>query len=161
MIGDLGWYDFSFGGAKYSTKDFLSMRYKNRIWQDSFYAKWDYPAPEVHRFFLEKLKKQIELYNKYNIIFVTHVLPIKQFTVRRYSKSWNYLNAFLGSKEYGELILKYPNIRYSISGHVHYRKIRIINNKTFICNCLGYNKEWLWTENPFKEINKAFLSIKI
>jgi putative phosphoesterase len=162
IIGDLGWYDFSFGDSnKYNVENFSQMKYEERVWQDSINAVWNRSTMDMHRYFLDKLENQLKMYANKNIIVVTHVLPIVDFTVLPPSPMWEYMNAFLGSSEYGELILKYPNVKYAISGHVHYRKRKVINGTEFICNCLGYKNEWYNNDDPFVEINRAMMIINI
>lgn len=161
VIGDLGWYDFSFGDKKYNFKDFCRMKYEERVWQDSIKAVWDRSTLEMHKYFLEKLEKQLSIYKDKNAILVTHVLPIIDFTVQPPSPMWEYMNAFLGSSEYGELVLKYPNVKYAVSGHVHYRKQKIIQGTEFICNCLGYRSEWYENDDTQIEVDKAMMVIEI
>ena len=91
---------------------------------------------------------------------VTHVLPILDFTVQPPNRMWNYLNAFLGSRQYGELALRY-SVAYSISGHVHYRKQVRYDDTTFICNCLNYASQWLDNDDPLLEISRAFKVITL
>ena len=161
VLGDLGWYDFSFGDNKYSFDDFSKMKYGTRVWQDSIKAVWEKPTLDVHRYFIHKLEEQLEKFKKKNIVVVTHVLPIKEFTVQPPSPMWEYMNAFLGSKEYGDLILSYPNIKYAISGHVHYRKRKKIKGTEFICNCLGYRNEWYNNDNAYIEVDRAMVTIEV
>ncbi len=161
VIGDLGWYDFSFGDAGYSFSDFSRMQYEERVWQDSIKAVWDRPSLEMHRYFIKKLEDQLNKYKNKNVIVVTHVLPIKDFTVQPPSPMWEYMNAFLGSSEYGELILKYPNVKYAVSGHVHYRKQKIIQDTEFICNCLGYRSEWYENDDADIEVKRSMITIEI
>ncbi len=161
VLGDMGWYDFSFGSEKYTFEDFCRMKYEERVWQDSIKAVWDRPTLEMHKYFLEKLEKQLFLYKDKNVILVTHVLPIIDFTVQPPSPMWEYMNAFLGSSEYGELILRYPNIKYAISGHVHYRKQKIIQGTEFICNCLGYRSEWYENDDADIEVKRSMITIEI
>ncbi|MDA3941456.1 MAG: metallophosphoesterase [Spirochaetia bacterium] len=161
VIGDLGWYDFSFGDSKYSFNDFSNMKYEERIWQDSIKAVWGETPLDMHKYFINKLEKQLIKYKARNVIIITHVLPIQNFTVQPPSPMWEYMNAFLGSSEYGELILKYPNVKYAITGHVHYRKQIKINNTEFICNCLGYRSEWHENDDAEIEVNKAMMTIDL
>ena len=161
VIGDLGWYDYSFGDKKYTLNDFNQMKYEERVWQDSIHAFWDRSSLDMHKYFLEKLETQLEQYKNRNIILVTHVLPIIDFTVQPPSPMWEYMNAFLGSKDYGELILRYPNVKYSISGHVHYRKRKVIGNTEFICHCLGYRSEWYKNTDAAVEVDRAMGIIEI
>lgn len=161
VIGDLGWYDYKFGNRKYSIEDFDRMQYKDRIWQDSIKAVWGISTLEMHAYFLKKLDIQLNEQRDKNIILVTHVLPIEDFTVQQPSLMWEYLNAFMGSPDYGNLVKKYPDIKYSISGHVHYRKKLQKNNTAYICSCLGYSSEWQGNDDPFIEVAKAVISIEI
>jgi putative phosphoesterase len=168
IIGDLGWYDYAFGGSRYSQEDFDRMQFGERIWQDRIKAIWDRHTLEVHRIFYEKLDKQLSKAvasassdsGSPKIVLVTHALPRREFTVQRPDPEWIYLNAFLGSSEYGELALKY-GVRYSICGHVHYRKQVTVDGTRFICNCLGYAEEWKWSPDPQIEIDRAFLTLEL
>ena len=74
---------------------------------------------------------------------------------------WDYFNGFLGSKDYGELFLSVPEIKYSISGHVHYRKRLKKGHIDFICNCLGYRSEWPEGNDAAEEIASCFIVIEI
>lgn len=161
VIGDLGWYDFSFGSDKYTFGDFRRMQYEERIWQDSINAVWDRSTLEMHRYFIDKLEVQLKKNKNKNIIMVTHVLPVLDFTVQPPSPMWEYMNAFLGSSEYGKLISRYPNIKFAVSGHVHYRKQKIIQGTEFICNCLGYRSEWYENDDSDTEVNRSMITIEI
>jgi hypothetical protein len=88
------------------------------------------------------------------------VLPLLDFTVQPPDKQWNYLNAFLGSKQYGQLALDY-SVAYSICGHVHYRKEQIYGDTVFICNCLNYASQWLGNDDPVLEVARAFKTITL
>jgi putative phosphoesterase len=173
FVGDMGWYDYSYGGSQYTREDFDRMQIGERIWQDGIKAVWDRHTLEVHRTFHQKLDSQLKRISsaadhtagnpgtgRRKIVMVTHVLPRKEFTVQRPDPQWIYLNAFLGSPEYGELALQY-GVGYSICGHVHYRKQLTVNGTRFICNCLGYTDEWVWSRDPADEIDRAFLTLEL
>lgn len=178
FVGDLGWYDYRFGGSQYTREEFDRMQIGERIWQDRIKAIWDRHTLEMHRTFYQKLDSQLQKLSSAadpaadnpaagnpasgggKIILVTHVLPRREFTVQRPDPQWIYLNAFLGSPEYGELALRY-GARYSICGHVHYRKQVTVNGTRFICNCLGYTDEWMWSRDPATEIDRAFLTLEL
>ncbi len=161
VIGDIGWYDFSFGDTGYSFDDFSRMKYGERVWQDSIKAVWGKSTHEMHSYFLHKLENQLKTYQNKKVIIVTHVLPISDFTVLPPDPMWEYMNAFLGSREYGELILRYPNVKYAISGHVHYRKRKHIQNTEFVCSCLGYRTEWFENDDAGTEVERALMTINI
>ena len=160
VIGDLGWYDYSFGSRQYSVAEFDRMQIGNRLWQDKIKAAWDRSTLAMHRYFYHKLEKQLAAYKNKNIILVTHVLPLREFTVQPPNRIWRYLNAFLGSRQYGELALKYA-AAYSISGHVHYRRQVKHAHTMFICNCLNYSSQWRDNTDPTVEVKRAFKTIEI
>ena len=160
VIGDLGWYDYSFGSPDYSIAEYDRMKINGRQWQDKIKAVWDKSTIEMHRYFYRKLETQLESYKHNRVILVTHVLPIVEFTVQPPNNLWRYLNAFLGSRQYGELALKY-GVEYSISGHVHYRRQKSYENTTFICNCLNYASQWVDNDDPALEVMRAFKTIEI
>ena len=160
IIGDIGWYDYSFGGSEYTTEEFDRMTINGRLWQDKVKANWDRSTIEMHHIFYDKLEKQLQAHKHNNIILVTHVLPLVDFTVRSPNRMWNYLNAFLGSEQYGRLALDYA-VAYSICGHVHYRKQQTYENTTFICNCLNYAGQWVDNDDPILEVGRAFRTITI
>ena len=160
VIGDLGWYDYSFGSSDYTISEFDRMKIKDRLWQDKIKAVWGKSTIEMHQYFYHKLEKQLDAYKQKSIILVTHVLPILDFTVQPPNNMWDYLNAFLGSRQYGELALKY-SVAYSISGHVHYRRQKKYENTTFICNCLNYASQWIDNDDPVVEVKRAFKTIDI
>ncbi|MBW2633972.1 MAG: metallophosphoesterase family protein [Deltaproteobacteria bacterium] len=158
-IGDIGWYDYSFGSPEFSTEEFDRMKIDGRLWQDKVKAVWGCPTIEMHRYFFEKLEKQLQAHRNRKIILVLHVLPLQYFTVPEPNRMWSYLNAFLGSAQYGELALEY-DVRYVLCGHVHYRKQTRIHNTEFICNCLNYSDQWI-KDDPAEEIADVLKIIDI
>jgi hypothetical protein len=137
------------------------MRFAERVWQDGIKAVRKRGTVEQHRHFYAKLKRQLEEHTVKRIIFVTHVLPISDFTVRNRDAMWDYLNAFLVSREYGELVGQFSNVNYSISGHVHYRKKKRIGETEYICSCLGYIDEWKTGTDPLVEVPAAMTTLEI
>ena len=159
-IGDMGWYDYSFGSRQYTIEDFDRMKINGRIWQDKIKASWGKSTIEMHQHFHRKLERQLQNNQDKKIVLVTHVLPLVDFTVQTPNRMWQYLNAFLGSKQYGQLALKY-SVSYSICGHVHYRMQRKYENTVFICNCLNYASQWRDNNDPIVEVRRALQAITI
>lgn len=159
VIGDIGWYDYSFGHPRFTVEEFDNMEFNEMLWQDKLFARWDRPTIEVSNYFYTKLKRQLEEHQDKQIIFLTHVVPHVQFIVHSAYEMWHYFNGFLGSKAYGELVTQYP-VQYAVFGHVHYRKRKEIDGITFICNSFGYTREW-YHEDPVEELRRAFTTIEI
>lgn len=162
VVGDLGWFDYSLGGDSFSKEELSLMKYGGREWQDHIYAVWGRAPEEMHRFFYNKLVGSLETLRNRQVILATHMLPSREFTVgddHPQAELWTYFNAFLGSEDYGSLADTYPQIKVSISGHVHYRKRFSRNGTLFLCNCLGYTSEWDGTEDPAVEVPRTLITL--
>ncbi|AEI43899.1 metallophosphoesterase [Paenibacillus mucilaginosus] len=161
VIGDLGWYDFSLGDPRFTQEEFLRMEYGGRVWNDREFAPWDRPAPEMHRYFVEKLEAQLEAHRGSRILLVTHAVPHRHFTVPLPNETWSYFNAFLGSEAYADLIARHTDsIRYAVCGHVHYRKRLTFHRTELICSCLGYAKEWR-SSDVLEEMRRAVTDLEL
>jgi Icc-related predicted phosphoesterase len=153
-VGDAGWYDYRFGDSRYSTEDFDRMRFEGRLWWDKVNTRWDRSTLEIHEHFLRRLSGQLEAHAGRKLILVVHVVPIRELTVQPPNRMWSYLNAFLGSPEYGKLALRH-SVSYAVCGHVHYRRRQRIEGTLFICSCLGYTTEWTDPEDVDREVDGA------
>ncbi|MFD0871833.1 metallophosphoesterase [Paenibacillus residui] len=162
VIGDLGWYDYSFASPDFTFEQLERMQWGERTWKDSLYADWGMSVGQVHNYFVEKLKRQLDEHRGSSIILVTHVVPHKAFTVPETIGEWRYFNGFLGSRQYGELIRDYSDsIRYAVSGHVHYRKEVEENGVRLLNNGLGYRREWRSGQGAMEEVKRALLTIDL
>jgi putative phosphoesterase len=141
VVGATGWYDFGFGHPRFSLQDFERMRIGERLWNDRVNARWGRPTREVHRSFLEELERQLSGLRGRRLILATHVVPVPEFTVRPPDAAWEYLNAFLGSPEYGRLAIRH-GVEIAVCGHVHYRRRHQAGRTLFLTSCLGYAHEW-------------------
>ncbi|MFP4484516.1 MAG: metallophosphoesterase [Spirochaetaceae bacterium] len=168
LVGETGWYDFSLGSGAYAEEEFERMEIEGRVWQDRLFAQWGMPTREVHRLFLERLRARLERARKRagrtrhgsKIIMVTHAVPVTDFAVPFRPELWSYLNAFLGSREYGDLAMEF-GVSVSICGHVHFRREARHRPTRFICNCLGYRHEWRGNDNAFIEVSRAYREITL
>lgn len=152
LIGDIGWYDYSFASAGYKESQLDDMKCGERIWQDRLKNQWTVDNKGCSQLMLKRLETQLEAYKEYPAIVVTHMLPVKELCVSEEKDSWSYFNGFLGSEALGNLYRRYK-VEYGVCGHVHYRK-RFQDRKgcvkgggggkriAFICPCLGYHGEW-------------------
>ncbi|MFC4402537.1 metallophosphoesterase [Gracilibacillus xinjiangensis] len=159
VIGDSGWYDYSFGDVAFSEADFNKGNYMDRTWQDFIYTDWNRTNIEMHHHFYQKIREELETHKDKKIIMMTHMLTHPSFTVPMPNQKWAYFNAFLGSKHYSRLYEDY-NVKYGIMGHVHYRKIEHTDKTTMICACVGNNNEWQ-TKDLAKELDDAFYVMEL
>lgn len=144
LIGDIGWYDYSFAGTQYSREELDGMSISGRIWQDRLYNSWTEDNPGKNRLMLRQIEETMTECEKTpgaSFIAVTHMLPIKEFCVPAEQPDWDFFNAYLGSAALGRLYGRH-NVKYAVCGHVHYRSRLEKDGITWICPCLGYHTEW-------------------
>lgn len=140
VIGDMGWYDYTFGLTEYSLEAFQQRRQEN--WDTL--AKFDRDDVTLTSMMLDKLETQFEAHRDRRVIFLNHFVPYEEFIVRKDGNpEWNFTGGFMGSKRIGELIDRYDNIDYVVFGHTHQRFGTVqTHGRTVICNPLGYLREW-------------------
>ena len=139
VIGDMGWYDYTFGSARINPEQFKYL--KRKLWNDDQFCKWnDWSDPKISDYMIEKLEEQIKQFPDKKIIFVTHTVPYKNFL--------SYIDAdspvtdgYMGSKKMGEMIDRYSNIEYVVFGHTHKRFGMVeFGDKKVICSPIGYER---------------------
>lgn len=109
---------------------------------------------------IAKLKQWLEKYKDKNIIMVTHFVTFSKFVQFEGVPSWDFFNAMMGSKRFGELALTY-GVKKSIFGHVHVKYHEQYEGIELICNPLGYYPHEWDNESAEKEIYSAIKIIKI
>ena len=162
IIGDMGWYDYSFGSSRYSMAEFSQMQRNGRVWQDSLKNQWTRDNIGTNAFFLRRLEKQMELHKDKDLFMVTHMVPIREMTVPESRGDWGYFNAFLGSRDLGLLYKRYP-VRRALFGHVHYRHSIERDHIHWSCRCLNYQSEWRDFEGAscFSQVEHALEFVEI
>ncbi|WOS95459.1 metallophosphoesterase [Nosocomiicoccus massiliensis] len=159
IVGSPAWYDYSFASERFSYEELERRAFKGGHWQDKFNIDFKISDVDVANYFAELTKKDLEKVKDKKIILVTHVATNKKFRVPMPHKIFDYYNAFMGTTKYDDFYNEY-DIRYSVSGHIHFRHNFIENGVTFICACLGYRREWR-TKVITKEIRDAMYVIQI
>ncbi len=159
LVGDIGWYDYSFGNKKFSDDEFNTKQYAQKTWQDSLNTNWEMSDKQVAKLCYDNLENSLKKIENKDIILATHFLSHEKFLVPEAREPWEFFNAFLGSSFYKDLLFKY-NVKYAVMGHVHFRKQIKENNTSFICPCLNYSKEWQ-NGDVKKEIASALNIIEI
>lgn len=160
IIGDVGWYDYSFGSRQFSKADFDKQSINGRTWQDSIFNTWSKDNENRCDWFISKLEEEILKHSGKRIILMTHMLSHKAFTVPEDWQDWSYFNGFLGSEKLHELCRRYK-VEYAICGHVHFRKTFTEENTTYMCRCLNYYKEWLDGKDLKAQVENAFDIIEL
>lgn len=161
LVGEAGWYDYSFKDKCFSTEQIQKKFYMGRVLADKKYFEWGMRDEEINDFFLKNLEKQMKQFQDKRIISVTHSVPYKKFVTYKASDSvWNYFCAFMGSEKIGELYDRYK-VEVAIFGHTH-----VFHNethKTTLCLCrpLGYHWEWKYTVDAKRQIEEALYVLEL
>lgn len=166
VIGDIGWYDYSFGDKSFAKEDFDRLEQDGRVWQDKYYNQWTEDNVGRNEWFIKRLRRQLDsvtlnLREELPIVAVTHMLPHEAFTVPTEDRPmWKYFNAFLGSRALKELYEKYP-VDHALCGHVHYRRDFTENRIRYMCRCLNYASEWRGKKEAGSQIRAAAEMIEL
>lgn len=143
VVGTPGWYDYGYAdNEKYSEAQFEKKKYGFASWNDLHFVNWDQKDKEVSQDMLDQLYKDLDSVKNKKIILMTHVATHQEFVVPLPHRIYNFANAFLGAKAYEAVYEDFESIKYSIMGHVHFRKVIRDAGRTFISPCLGSSKHW-------------------
>lgn len=146
FVGVNGWYDYQFSDMK-DTNEIV--RLKNLFWYDRMIQRQG-TDPEISQRICERLYQVLATIPKEKqIVLATHFVPQAEFIVQHTGKyaRWNHLNAFLGSKAFGETLDNFENIEHVIFGHTHRRfGTHQLGETTYHCRPFGYYFEWQLTK---------------
>lgn len=160
VVGDGGWYDYSFGVPEHTTNDFKKGTYNNLTWPDKIHAKWAESDPDVVGRYIRKLSYWLEKHRKQNIIMVTHFVPFSKYVEYKSEPEWDFFNAMMGSSAFGSLAKEY-NVKKYIFGHVHKRYHEHYDGMEILCNPLGYYPHEWTVASAEEEITSTIKVIKI
>jgi putative phosphoesterase len=157
IIGDMGWYDYSFGPQTLSDYDIENTIAEHS--KEGQYRHWGMKDRELCEIMLDKFTQQLDKYKDNKIIFINHFIPYNDFITSNSDFNWNVLNSIMGSKNIGMLLDRYQNIEYIVFGHTHKRYGTVeFGVPKVICNPLGYAREWLTQYSP-KDIERDIQTI--
>lgn len=149
ILGDCGWYDFSFDSSypnldyrKLSKKKISIVRWPDRKFIDGNYVdeKLDVQRTEESLARLEKLLIEAKKTGK-KIMVVTHMLPSSQCIKKWHVPFFNTATNYLGSNRFLELFKQY-NVELNICAHSHMRMEKEIDGVRIVNVSLGYNYQW-------------------
>jgi len=126
--GEIGWEGIDDGVLSKKMITYVSGGRESRIgWGDGIHIRWKYSDKEMTKMLNERLRADIEsVYDDVSkVVVVTHHVPFESLVYRKGETTWDFNNAFMGSRETGELLLNYEKAGTVICGHVHRnRKVR-------------------------------------
>jgi hypothetical protein len=149
LVGSMGWYDFSFrpeslgiplrfyeekiapGAAarmeRYAhlleTRDDIppeSLRMGTR-WMDGEHVRLPMSDDEFCRLLCERLERHLleVAPDCRTIVAGLHHVPFAEMVPPNENPSWAFAGAFLGSRAFGDLLLRHPKVRHVYCGHTH------------------------------------------
>ena len=158
MIGDIGWYDYTYGFGKYTDAYYDAGHHFEREWKDNYYVNFNMSHIEKTEDTIARLAKQIAAYPDKKIIFVTHVVTHEDFLLTKETEYHDFINGYIGSSKYQALFS--DNVEHVVMAHVHLRKNLTENGINYLCRCLGTKKSWN-TDDAETEIKDALAIIEI
>lgn len=159
IVGNTAWYDYSYGDDKFSEERLAQRKYYGATWQDKEKIDWPLTDQSMSELALKQTVKDLSKVDNKNIILMTHIVTHKQFVVPTPHRIFDYFNAFIGTSKFNKLYETFP-IKYSIMGHVHFRKSIKEAGITYICPCLGYERQWR-TKDLAVELKNTLATITV
>lgn len=146
IVGNSGWYDYSFRPAYVSIKEADKMRHAGGTWPDKRFIDYGgFSNIKIANILLKDLKLQmtVPIQQNKNIISVTHIVPDSRFATFVGDDSYDYCTSFFGNTSIGEYYKETPEIKTIIFGHTHTPFDITIAEQRYICSPLGYySHEW-------------------
>lgn len=143
LVGMYSWYDSSLETMG-NDSEFYEL-YK-MLWIDNRFIKWRAKTnEEVVREQLLQTKEILEKVDENKkIILINHFIPNQDFIIHKpYDSSWNFGNAFMGTKEIKKLVQKDSRIKYVTFGHTHHPFGKVNKDGVhYLSFPLGYLHEW-------------------
>ncbi|GEP83686.1 putative phosphoesterase, putative [Staphylococcus piscifermentans] len=159
IVGNSGWYDYTYASPEYTTERLERRRFKGATWQDKVHVDWGMSDIQVSHKAAALAKRDLQKAGDRKIILATHVVTTPSFRVPMPHRIFNYFNAFIGTSDFEPLYHQY-NIQYSLMGHVHFRGETERAGIEFACVSLGYFREWR-TKDIEREMSHALKVIEI
>lgn len=149
FAGTIGWYDYSFrDDIDASIED-----YERKVcpwapdvrWADADFVSWPFSDKELTGVLSQKLDCHLrDLASVERIVVVMHHLPFKDmlfYPRRLVPKKWRFLNAFMGSASFGEVIRRHQNVRQVVCGHIHAHRSHRYGNMVCTSNGGDYSSK--------------------
>lgn len=159
IVGTTAWYDYSYADSRFSNDKIEKGKHYGATWQDKVRIDWAYDDRELSNYAAQQIINDIQQVGPRKIILITHIVTHPKFVVPTPHRIFDFFNAFIGTSDFKAIYQNYP-IHYSVMGHVHFRKQLNDRGITFLCPCLGYQRQWR-TNDIVTEMNHALMEINI
>lgn len=163
VIGHIAWYNHAYHAPRFTEDQLNRGQHKLVTWQDKRRLDWQSSDKEVSSYFTKETKTALDLlmtqHNPKNIILLTHMITVPDFTIPMPHRVFDFFNAYIATDDFLPFYDQYP-IKQSIMGHVHIRHHIQKESQIFVSNSLGYEREWR-KDNLYQEIAHAMYIIEI
>ncbi|MBI4133703.1 metallophosphoesterase [Candidatus Uhrbacteria bacterium] len=167
FAGCMGWYDYSFRDESLgiSVAAYRAKRYPKdlrHVWADVDYVHWGRGDEEVTIEEAHALGSQLARLTRdgvREIVVATHFLPTSRllFHPRKLvPELWRFMNVYLGSTRFEEVVRRYPRVRLAVCGHSHTARLARIGATTYLSIGGGYEGKELVTSDGQRITRQAF-----
>ncbi|MBU3851994.1 MAG: metallophosphoesterase [Candidatus Paralactobacillus gallistercoris] len=155
IIGNNGWYDYSFADQFLMKKSVSFKRWKKALWFDGMIKQ---PLSDAQRLAvdLNDLRNKLTYVRQHQMqaIIATHFVPHQNFMIYGYDRpQWDMINAYLGSRKTEALLNEYHDVVKVVAfGHLHLRDYQqMIADILYIHRPVGYQRGRLneWQSHDF------------
>ncbi|CAH1851748.1 metallophosphoesterase [Convivina praedatoris] len=149
IIGNNGWYDYSFDEDRHSMSEIE--HFKHAFWYD---RRIEQPMSDPERMGIvaEQVNNQIKIAGNRKLILVNHFVPKIDFIreIPNCNTRFEILNAFLGSSQFSD-IAQANQLQAVVFGHLHRHPNPLtVGKTTYYSAAVGYNThrvhEWSGTD---------------
>lgn len=100
-------------------------------WNDKNYIHWSFSDKEFTQRCLFQIQKHlIQVRKKTNhLVFCSHHIHFQEAIIQKNKVQWDFNNAFMGSHEIGETVLKEEKLKLILFGHSHESGTFLLRNK--------------------------------
>ncbi|MFX0090897.1 MAG: metallophosphoesterase [Candidatus Hodarchaeota archaeon] len=148
LIGNIGWYDYSFRNPKWD--DYLRQKktwyyakvLDGVVWNDVNYTDWGMHDLDATEYLINQLKED---YQKIRALpykaAVLHHVPFREGVVYKDIIRWDFFSAFMGAACFGDLLQQWK-VDLVIHGHTHFPQTYQVKSCRVYCAPIGYPSEW-------------------
>lgn len=161
LIGNNGWYDYSFSTYRDQAKDVE--RWKKVFWLDSSTPQGESDGQRMKRVLTQSRQQLVAAQHRNKkVLFVTHFAPRHELlapkpaavNTPRQERIYQMINAMMGSDALGNLLADYPSVQAVFYGHLHglHPALRW-NDITFFHQAVGVRNKRIneWRAPTFKK----------
>lgn len=167
FAGCMGWYDYSFRDESlgFPIEAYRAKRYPRdprHLWADVDYVHWGRTDEEVTIEEARALESQLDRLTRagvQEIVVATHFVPTMRllFHPRKLvPELWRFLNAYLGSTRFEEVVRRYSRVHLAVCGHIHAARLASIGGTTFLSIGASYEGKELVTSDGRRITRQAF-----